>query len=166
MAALASMPTPLSSPQADAAVKRSKTGAVVFDKLFLEIERRGDGFAVGGISGHAGDLQLDGSGTMGKEADLDVEASLYMPPAVTEGLLANALWAAPLRAADGGLFVPLHIGGKASDVKVTLTDAFVAAVAKAHAGGAVTPFGLAKVEHVATSGLARLGDDPSSPSSP
>lgn len=166
MEALAAMPTPLSSPRANAAVKKSRTGADLFDKLFFEIEKRGDGYVVGGISGHTGELQLDGSGSMTKDAVLDVAATLYVPPAVTEALLANALWAAPLRIADGGLFVPLHIGGKVGDAKVTLTQAFVAAVAKAHSGGAVTPFGLAEVEHVANSGLAVLADDPSSPSSP
>ncbi len=166
LAALASMPTPLSCPEAAVAIKKSKSGAAVIDKLFFEIEKRGDGFAVGGISGHAGVLQLDGSGTMDKNADLDVEGAVYFPPAATEALFADSLWAAPLRAADGGLFVPVHIGGKSSDLKVTLTPAFAAAVAKAHAGQPVIPFGLAKVEHVATSGLATLAEDPAQPATP
>jgi len=167
LAALASLPTPLSAAALAADLKKPKRGGPgAFDKLFVEVERRGDALAIGGISGRAGDLLLDGSGSLGKESGLDVAATLYLPPAATEALLSGALWAAPLRGADGGLFVPLHIGGKPAEMKVTLTADFVGAVAKAHAGAAVTPFGAAQVEHVATSGLATLPDDPSAPSTP
>lgn len=163
LAALASMPTPLPVGDVGAGMRKLPDGTTVLDSLFLELEKRGDAVAIGGILARGGDLRIDGSGTMNGASVLDVAATLCFPPDLAGKIAAGAEWIAPLRVAEGELFVPLHIGGKAGDVEVTLTPDFAHAVSEAHAGRQVTSFSRARVEHVATRDLAVLSDDPAAP---
>jgi len=163
LAALASMPTPLPVADAGAGMRKLPGGATLLDSLFLELEKRGDALAIGGLLARGGALAIDGSGTMAGSPDLDVAATLRFPPEVAETIVTRAKWAAPLRAVEGDLYVPLHIGGKPGDPRVTLAPEFVHAVAEARAGRPVTAFAKAIVEHVAISDLGALAKDPSAP---
>ncbi|MFN2377898.1 MAG: hypothetical protein ABR538_15290 [Candidatus Binatia bacterium] len=139
---------------------RSGTGTRV-DKLFFQLEKKGDDFEVGGLYLRGGKFQLDGDGRFSRGAGLQLQGTMTIPAEAADKLQASAPWIAPLRAGGADLHVGVVVSGPPSSPVLTLAPAFADLLARAKRGEAVSATGVYEARQVGDPNLATIPADPS-----
>jgi hypothetical protein len=158
IAELAKVDPALTLPAGALPVPRKGTGTRI-DRAFFEADRKGEVFELGGLFVVGGDFRLDGDGSFTRADGLALEASVQIPKAAADQLVAAAPWAASPRRGES-MFVPVTVRGPLSALKVALAPGFEETLAKAKRGEAVEPATIRYTKHVGPDNLAVIPVDP------
>lgn len=151
----------LAAPELAELAPRPRAGqGTRIDKLFVELDERPDGFALGGLFARAGEFQVDGDGAFSPATGLHLETTVAVPAAVASRLVEAAPWLSSLRAADSALYVPVVIDGPAASPTLGLAAGYADLLARARQGEAVTAPGVHDVEHVGPDNLPSIPGAP------
>jgi len=132
------------------------------DKLFFEIARNGEHYDLGGLSLAGEEFRFDADGNWSKQDGLRLDGTVALPQAFAAKLTATAPWLSSLVSPVGVLVVPVAIGGTSAAPTVALTPAYVAMLASARRGEAVTPPQAKDPRHVGADNLGPIAGDPKS----
>lgn len=130
------------------------------DQAFLEIEKTGDVFAIGGMKVRAGEFQLDADGEISEAAGVKLDGTVAIPAASADKLVASSPWLASLRGTGGPLFVPVVITGPPATPTIALGPGYAELLASAKRGDAVTAPVAKKPRHVGEKEIAGIPGSP------
>jgi hypothetical protein len=158
IAELAKVDPALTLPAGALPVPRKGTGTRI-DRAFFEADRKGEVFEIGGLFLIGSDFRFDADGSFTRADGLALEASVQIPKAAADQLVAAAPWAGALRHGES-MFVPVTVRGPLSALKVALAPGFPETLAKAKRGEAVEPAAIRFTKHVGPDNLAVIPVDP------
>jgi hypothetical protein len=159
--ALAAADPALALPDAASLVTPPRSGkGTRVDRLFLEVEKRGDGFDLGGVLLDSGEFAFEGDGRWSPAAGLALDGTVALPAAVIGKLVEAAPWIAALRSAGGTMVVPVTVRGATSAPVVALGADYADRIGRARRGEAVSAPAPRETRHVGVDGIPSIPGDP------
>ncbi len=109
-------------------------GATEIRRLNFDYKADGDGFIIGAVGAAIGELRLRAQGRLEADKSLLLQGGVEVSKLLSAELAARLPWLRSLFGEDGRLDLPVVIGGRAAEPKLSLSNAALELLAAAEAG--------------------------------